>query len=258
MLIAASALTVLVGLEAAYPLRPPSLSKVRRTARNLAIAFLGGLTVQLVERPLTDPLARRTQRRRTGLVPKLRLPSAVGDALSVALLDLTLYVWHVLTHRVPLLWRFHSIHHADPDLDASTALRFHFGELALSVPWRMAQVALIGASPRALAIWRQALLASILFHHSNARLPIRMERLLSWLVMTPRLHGIHHSVKPGERDRNWSSGLAVWDRLFGTLKDDVPQAALTIGVQPLSKPELQRASTMLLLPFRLRRRQLPA
>lgn len=252
-----AAFGLIVGLELARPLRPARASKALRTVRNLVIAVLGGVTVQLLERPLTDPLARRTARRRSGLVPALGLPPPVADALAVALLDFTLYAWHILTHRMPLLWRFHSVHHADPDLDWSTALRFHFGELALSVPWRLGQVALIGPSPRALAIWRRALLASILFHHSNIRLPARLERWLSWLVTTPRLHGIHHSVKPDERDTNWSSGLTLWDRLFGTFKGDVAQRAITIGVARLSAPELQPVRSMLSLPFTLPRRQLP-
>src|SRR3546814_2584537 len=104
----------------------------------------------------------------------------------------TLYVWHLLLHRVPLLWRCHVAHHVDLDLDASTALRFHFAELALSVPWRAAQIVLIGVSPRALSVWQTALLLSVLFHHSNARLPPAMERRLNRLIVTPRMHGIHH------------------------------------------------------------------
>jgi fatty acid hydroxylase family protein len=156
-----------------------------------------------------------------------------------------------LTHRVPFLWRFHRVHHADRDLDVTTALRFHFGEMALSVPFRAAQVALIGVSPRALSIWKAALLASIMFHHSNVRLPARIDRALSRLVMTPRLHGIHHARDPRLRETNWSSGLVVWDTLHGTLLRDAPQP--TIGVPGLEGSEDVRLGRMMALPFRERR-----
>src|SRR5262249_54996648 len=106
------------------------------------------------------------------------------------LLDYTLYLWHVLTHRVPLLWRFHQAHHVDLGMDASTALRFHFGEMVLSVGWRAGQVVLIGVSPLALSVWQTATLMEIMFHHSNVELPIEVEQWLCRLVVTPRMHGI--------------------------------------------------------------------
>jgi sterol desaturase/sphingolipid hydroxylase (fatty acid hydroxylase superfamily) len=124
----------------------------------------------------------------------------------------------VLTHRVPLLWRFHLVHHVDLDLDASTALRFHFGELLFSVPWRAAQVIVIGVSPTSYLVWQGLVFFSILFHHSNVALPIKLERWVVRFVVTPRMHGIHHSVVRGETDANWSSGLALWDWLHGTFR----------------------------------------
>src|SRR5215208_1822575 len=103
-------------------------------------------------------------------------------------MDYTLYLWHMLTHRVPALWRFHQVHHCDLDMDASTALRFHFAEMAISVPYRAAQVAVLGVAPRPLSIWQTFLFVSILFHHSNLRLPLWLERRLSWMIVTPRMH----------------------------------------------------------------------
>jgi sterol desaturase/sphingolipid hydroxylase (fatty acid hydroxylase superfamily) len=164
-------------------------------------------------------------------------------------MDYTLYLWHVLTHRVPALWRFHAVHHIDLDLDASTAVRFHFGELTMSTPWRVAQVVAIGTSPLALSIWQTGLLASILFHHSNLTLPIDIERRLSRVVVTPRMHGIHHSARRGETDSNWSSGLSVWDRLHRTLRLNVPQADITIGVAGFQSVDNVDLATVLILPF---------
>src|SRR5207245_8958203 len=114
--------------------------------------------------------------------------------------------------------------------DASTALRFHCAELVISIPWRAAQVVVIGVSPLAFSVWQTALQVSVLFHHANVRLPLALERRLVRVVVTPRMHGIHHSTVRGETDTNWSSGLTLWDRLHGTLRPDVPPAAVTIRV----------------------------
>jgi sterol desaturase/sphingolipid hydroxylase (fatty acid hydroxylase superfamily) len=168
-------------------------------------------------------------------------------------MDYTLYVWHVLTHRVPFLWRFHVVHHADLDLSATTALRFHFAEMLLSVPWRAAQVLLLGIGPRTLSCWQKATLAEIVFHHSNLRLPVRVERHLVRLIVTPRMHGIHHSTVREETDSNWSSGLTVWDWLHGTLLLDVPQQDIDIGVPAWRDPKELTLPTLAAMPFREQR-----
>ncbi len=167
----------------------------------------------------------------------------------MALLDYTLYLWHVLTHKVPFLWRFRQPHHVDLDLDASTALRFHFGEMVLSVPWRAAQVLVLGVSPLSLSVWQTATLLEIMFHHSDVKLPAKVERWLCRLIVTPGMHGIHHSVVPEETNANWSSGLTVWDWLHGTLRLDVPQEAITVGVPAYRDPDEVRLSEVLAMPF---------
>jgi sterol desaturase/sphingolipid hydroxylase (fatty acid hydroxylase superfamily) len=209
--------------------------------------------VWLVEMPVVLPLAAAVERAGFGLVPRLALPRPLGAILALLLMDYTLYVWHVLTHRVPFLWRVHLVHHVDRDLDASTALRFHAAEIAVSVPWRAAQVALIGLGPAELVAWQALTLTSVLFHHANVRLTPAVERALGWVVMTPRLHGIHHSVVREETDSNWSSGLTLWDRLHGTLRADVLQSAVTIGVPAYRDAEDVRLARVLLLPFRAQR-----
>src|SRR3954463_5472354 len=155
----------------------------------------------------------------------------------------------MLTHRVPALWRFHQVHHCDLDMDASTALRFHFAEMAISVPYRAAQVALIGVAPRPLSIWQTFLFVSILFHHSNLRLPLWLERRLAPLIVTPRMHGIHHSIIEEETNSNWSSGLTLWDRLHGTLRLDVPQSEIEIGVAAYRDPEQVTVPRLVEMPF---------
>ncbi len=191
------ALAGLFLLERKRPLRHERESKLRRNGRNLAVASLGALTAQLVEAPVVRPLARLVERRRFGLLKQLNLPRPLEIIAAVLLMDYTMYVWHILTHRVPFLWRFHAVHHVDLDLDASTALRFHFGELAVSVPYRAAQIVLLGIDAEALSYWQMFLSLSILFHHSNVRLPRDFESKLSWFLVTPRMHGIHHSNDAG-------------------------------------------------------------
>jgi sterol desaturase/sphingolipid hydroxylase (fatty acid hydroxylase superfamily) len=245
----AVAFGALVWLERRRPLRRQVESKLERNARNLAVAGVAAVTLQLAERPVIERLTALVERRRVGLLKLAALPRPLEIALAVVLLDYTLYVWHVLTHRVPALWRFHLVHHADLDLDASTALRFHFGELVVSVAWRAAQVTVIGVSPRSLSAWQKLLFVSILFHHSNVRLPVEVERRLNRFIVTPRMHGIHHSMVRRERDANWSSGLTLWDKLHGTLRLDVPQDEIEIGVPLYRAPAELGLIEILKLPF---------
>lgn len=236
-------------LERRRPLRRRVEPKLQRTGRNLAIAALGSVAVQVAEMPVVSRVAAAVERRRWGLLKRVPLPAWLEVPAAVLLMDYTLYVWHVLTHRVPALWRFHAVHHIDLDLDASTAVRFHFGELTLSTPWRVAQVAVIGTSPLSLSIWQTGLLMSILFHHSNVQLPLWLERGVGRVFVTPRMHGIHHSHVRAETDSNWSSGLTLWDWLHGTLRLNVPQREITIGVPAFSHPADVTLPKMVALPF---------
>lgn len=240
---------LLVWLERRRPLRRAVEPKTTRGARNLAVAAAGAVALRLTERPVADALTSLVERRRCGLLKLFKLPRWLEVALAVVLLDYTLYLWHVLTHRVPLLWRYHVVHHIDLDLDTTTALRFHFAELVVSVPWRAAQIVAIGVSPTALSVWQTLLMLSILFHHSNVRLPVELERRLNLFVVTPRMHGIHHSNVREETDSNWSSGLTLWDWLHDTLRLDVPQDAIDIGVPAYREPREVGLTSMLALPF---------
>jgi len=204
--------------------------------------------IQAVEEPLCQAIARDNEKRNAGfagLFPK-RLRLVAG----LAAMDYGFYLWHAATHKVPLLWRFHRVHHVDPDLDVSTAVRFHTLDMLVSLPWRLVQVRLSGVDPRSLALWRQFFNASILFHHANLRLPGRWDRRLAWLLTTPEMHGIHHSSDRSERDSNWSSGFSVWDRLHGTLRQDVAQGDLVIGVDDRHGEEDVALLPALAAPFR--------
>ena len=229
------AYAALIWAENRRPLRRRTQPVVSRDLRNLALAAMSGVVLGVLQAPVVGPLTRLVERRRWGLLKALRLPGWLELPLAVAAMDYTLYLWHVWTHKGPL-WRFHQAHHVDLDMDASTAVRFHFGEMAASVPYRALQVVLIGVGPRAFSVWNAFLMTCIAFHHSNLRLPPRLERWIAPVLVTPRNHGIHHSIVREETDSNWSSGLTIWDRLHGTLRLDTPQQEITIGVPAWRDP----------------------
>jgi sterol desaturase/sphingolipid hydroxylase (fatty acid hydroxylase superfamily) len=239
----------LTWFEVHRPLRRQTESKLRREARNFSVAGLGAVAIQLCLAPVIHPLTTQVAERRLGLIPHLAVPRSLQVIAALLLMDYTYYIWHVLMHKVPLLWRFHLVHHVDLDLDASTALRFHFGELFLTIPLQAVQVTLIGLDPQLYSIWQMAFIVAIMFHHSAVRLPIAFERCLCTVLVTPRMHGIHHSVVDDEVNSNWSSGLNVWDRLHGTLRLNVSQDRITIGVPGYLQPESVTLGKILALPF---------
>ena len=228
-LLGAAALAVFVG-EKWRPLRRATQDEPGRSVTNLALGAMSMTVINLVEKPMTQPLAERAERGRRGIAQWLPAPAWVRDAAAVLLMDYMIYLWHIATHKVPALWRFHVVHHADLDLDTTNALRFHAVDMAISAPFRALQVAVLGVSPRALQVWQGWFFLAIWFHHSNLRLPERWERRLARVVTTPRMHGIHHSSVRDETASNWSSGFALWDHLHGTFRLDVPQEAIAIGV----------------------------
>lgn len=235
--------------ERRRPLRKTVEPKLRREVRNGAIAAVGSLVVQGLETPLVGQLTELVERRRWGLLKQMRLPAWVEVAAGVLLLDYSMYWWHKVNHDVPWLWRTHLPHHADLDMDASTALRFHFSELITSLPLRAAQIVGIGTGPLAFSLWQTLFAASILFHHSAVELDPECERRLLWFIVTPRMHGIHHSAVRDEAESNLASGLSVWDRLHGSLRLNVPQHALTIGVPGLRDPVDVTFCKVLTMPF---------
>lgn len=218
--LAAAAVGGLLVAERLWPRRHRTAAEPQRTVRNLALGALDIAVVAGLQRPLANQLARHVEDHRLGLVQQLPAPDWVRDAVALLLLDWSMYHWHVATHRVPLLWRLHRVHHIDIDMDASTALRFHVVDMMISVPLRLVQVRVIGASPRALAAWEGFFFASVLFHHANLDVPNDAD--LALIVTTPGMHDIHHRADATALDSNFSSGLSLWDRLHGTFSNAAP------------------------------------
>ena len=237
-------------VERLRPLRQQQEPTSARSARNLTMGLLAGAATAATEWPMVEPAQRLAERHRLGLLRSVRLPRILRFTLGFLLLDYTLYVWHRLNHHVPVLWRFHAVHHIDLDLDSTTGLRFHFGELTLAAGFRAAQILLIGVDRATLRVWQQLLFLSVVFHHSNLELPIGLERRLVRCLVTPRMHGIHHSTRVEEAGSNYSSLLACWDHLHRSLELGVAQASITIGVAGFSRPEDVTLAESLALPFR--------
>ena len=246
----AVALGALFAAERRRPLRRSKEPGAARVARNLTIGLLAGATTAASEFPIVAPVQALAERRRFGLLRCLPMPGAVRSVLGFLLLDYTLYLWHRANHQAPLLWRFHAVHHVDLDLDSTTGLRFHFGELAMAAGFRAAQVLLLGVDRDTLRVWQQMLVFSVVFHHSNLELPADLERRLNTVLVTPRMHGIHHSTRPDDTDSNYSSLLSCWDRMHGSMRSDVPQESVTIGILGFSRPEDVTLERSLTLPFR--------
>lgn len=243
---AALAVVALLLAERRRPRRVMREAQGPRLAINLALGAMS-LSILAAQGPVVRPLAQRVARGRQGLAQQLPGPCWLRDAAAFLLLDWSIYGWHVATHRVPLLWRLHRVHHADRDMDASTALRFHALDMALSIPLRAAQLRLLGVGPVALAAWERFFFASVLFHHSN--LALAWDLRLALLLTTPGMHDLHHRADARALDRNFSSGLSLWDRLHGTFAPDPP--AVPIGLPDTGAHVGLGAS--LALPFRPRK-----
>lgn len=248
-----SLFVALLMIERRVPLRAWRHPSLHRLVVNFVVSALAISVALVAVRPAANFAMQTVQGSRFGVLQWLALPPALAFVVGVLLLDLTFYAWHLSNHRLPFLWRFHVVHHVDVDLDVSTAFRFHFGEVALSAGFRIVQILLIGASPVAVAAYEIIFQANTLFHHSNVRLPIRVERLLNRVLVTPRMHGIHHSIVQREDLSNFSVVFSWWDRLLRTARLNVPQRQVVIGLPAYCAGADNRMRALLVQPFRAQR-----
>lgn len=244
-------LLLLFALEQAFPLRHPKRPLLQRLAVNGCVAALALGTALVLVRPVSSKLVEHAEE--FGLLSIVAMPQIAQGIFGFLLLDLSFYYWHRANHASRFLWRFHNAHHVDPDLDVSTAFRFHFVEIGLSAGFRAVQIFLIGGPPWVFVAYELVFQLNTLFQHSNLRLPIAAERWLSLVLVTPRMHGIHHSQVREENNSNWSSVFSWWDRLHGTLCLSIPQSQVDIGIAGYSLPGDNQVKSVLLMPFRKQR-----
>jgi sterol desaturase/sphingolipid hydroxylase (fatty acid hydroxylase superfamily) len=249
ILILAGAFVVLFALEFVAPLRRRRFGRFARILVNAPLSGGSFLVGTFIVTPVAFLAAALSADHGIGLLHLLPLPPLALVAIGFLLMDLTFYYWHRLNHVVPFLWRFHCVHHIDPDMDVTTSFRFHFGEIFLSTGFRAIQVFILGIDPVVYVIYELSLQICTLFHHSNIRLPIRFERCLNKIIVTPRMHGIHHSVVREETDSNYSVVFRWWDWLHRTLNLCVPQAEITIGVAACQQVSDNGLGRLVLFPF---------
>lgn len=251
-LLGALAATLFV-METKRQLRKKTRPKVERLIENAGVAVVSLPALRLLLIPVSIAAAKWSARHSYGLMNRLSLPKWLKYSAGFLLLDYSNYLWHVLLHRSNLLWRFHNVHHIDLDLDLSTAWRFHTGENMASVPYRSATVALLGLPPGLVLFYEVIFEGCTAFHHSNMRLPYQLERVLCRFIVTPRMHGIHHSIVAREANSNFSVIFSCWDRLHRSMRLNVPQDEVTIGVPSYRDPQEQSPKELLWIPFKPQR-----
>ena len=211
--------------------------------------FRAVVALRLLLIPIPLGVAVWAQQNEWGILHWINAPPFVAFVVGFLWLDYSYYWWHVATHKVPLLWRFHNVHHTDLDMDVSTAARFHFGELLLSVVFRVMQVLISGVAPLTLLVFEIVFECAGQFHHSNWRLPQKLEASLNRVLVTPRMHGIHHSVVVEHTDSNWGTIFSWWDKFHRTLRIDISQDEITIGVPQWRDEKELRLLDLWKMPF---------
>jgi sterol desaturase/sphingolipid hydroxylase (fatty acid hydroxylase superfamily) len=240
-------------LERRFSLRQAKRSKGQRYLINIGVSALALATGAYVVAPVAFQLTSWASETSFGLLQIMPLPFPVEIILGFLLMDLSFYYWHRANHSLPILWRFHNIHHVDPDLDVSTSFRFHFVEVLYSVVFRALQVTLLGVSLFTYLAYELVFQCATVFHHSNVRLPITAERWLNKIIVTPRMHGIHHSIAREETNSNFSVVFRWWDLMHGTLKLNVKQSEIVIGIPAYLEPDDNNFVNLFVLPLRRQR-----
>lgn len=240
---------VLFLLESKFQLRDRVQNRWKRVVINFIVSIPAFLLLRLLLIPAMVWLAIENQSWQIGLTYLIDAAPTVKMLIAFFLLDYSNYLWHVLLHRLPVLWRFHLVHHTDLDLDITTAFRFHFGEVIGSVIFRGAAVVITGASPLMVLIYEIVFEAATQFHHSNTKIPFRLEKALNFFIVTPRMHGIHHSVFKRETDSNYSIIFSLWDRIHRTVRLNIHQHEVVTGVPSYADERELTIGRLLKLPF---------
>lgn len=219
-------IALVLALERLAVAQSPPADNQRRIFRNVGLGLIA-----LTAAPLLLTLTGRVASGIEPLVPLDALGPAGALLIQLLVLDIWTYGMHRAYHEVPLLWRFHAPHHLDDHLDASSAFRFHLGEIVISAAARLIPALAFGIDAATLLLFEAILMANAVFHHSNIALPPRLERILSWVIVTPSIHWIHHHQIRADTDSNYTAILSVWDRLFGSANPNKREIGMPIGVE---------------------------
>jgi len=248
----AAVLALMAAWELLAPRRAQAIGRGLRWPNNLGIVVLDTLLLRLVFPTAAVGFALFAQARGWGLLNAVALPQWLAVIGAVVMLDLAIYLQHVLFHAVPALWRLHRMHHADLEFDVTTGLRFHPLEILLSMGIKLAVIAALGPPAAAVLVFEVLLNATSMFNHGNVRMPAALDRALRWIVVTPDMHRVHHSVLPDETNSNFGFNLPWWDRLLGTYRarPEAGHEAMTLGIEQFREPRELWLHRLLLQPFR--------
>jgi len=238
--------------ESLAPRRTRVVSRWRRSINNLLLVSLDAFFVRVIPSLSAVAAAKWATQYHVGLLNQLDVPGWFGGIIALLALDLLIYGQHVATHRLPILWRFHRVHHADLDLDATSGLRFHPVEILLSTCVKVVAVAVLGAGMEAVILFEVGLNAAAIFNHGNIRLPTWCDRGLRWVIVTPDMHRVHHSIRTEETHSNFGFNLPWWDWLFRTYRAQPHDSHehLTLGLPDLrTQAETVPLASMLWMPF---------
>lgn len=244
---------VMAAWEVFAPRRALTVSKAVRWGNNLGLVFFNSLLLRLIFPAAAVGMAAFASAQAWGIFNYYEAPFWLAVVVSVIAMDFIIYLQHVMVHAVPVLWRLHRMHHADLDFDVTTGARFHPIEIILSMLIKFATIVILGPPMVAVVIFEVLLNATSMFNHANVRLPLGLDKVLRWIVVTPDMHRVHHSIEDDETNSNFGFNLPWWDRLFGTYRDQ-PRAGhedMTIGIHKYrTTREVSWFPGMLLLPFK--------
>ncbi|MGK0499228.1 MAG: sterol desaturase/sphingolipid hydroxylase (fatty acid hydroxylase superfamily) [Oceanicoccus sp.] len=244
-------LAFFIVLETLYPRRQRILSRLKRWPSNIGLSLLNQLIARLIMPATAIAVAAYGATSGMGLLNYMVMPTWLEIIIAVLLLDLAIYLQHIMFHSVPLFWRMHRVHHADTDFDVSTGVRFHPVEIILSAAIKLAVIILLGPAVIAILIFEVWLNAASIFNHSNLRIPLGLDKLLRNVVVTPDMHRVHHSIRANETNSNFGFNFPWWDRFFGTYRAQPIDGHedMTIGLDKFRQPNQQRIHRLLLQPF---------
>ena len=214
---------VLAMMEYLAPRRELEHVKAKRWFTNWLIVIIDSFILRLVFTGAAVGVSLWAEINGYGLFNHVSVPSIVSVIICFIVLDFAIWVSHLASHKIPILWTVHRMHHSDVDIDVSTAIRFHPIEIILSMIWKMVIVVILGAPAVSVLIFEIVLNGAAMFNHSNIKLPLGLDRILRLFIVTPDMHRVHHSIVHDETDSNYGFNLAMWDRLFGTYIDQ-PEA----------------------------------
>ena len=235
--------------ETASPFFEKPKNRVRHAARNLSIAGINAVILGLVFSGITVTVALITESRQLGLLNLLKAPTTIHAVSAFLIIDCWTYCWHRLNHRIPFLWRFHRMHHSDPGMDVTTAVRFHLGEITISSILRLGIIVLIGIPIWLIILYDIVLLTITQFHHANIVLPKHLDRFIRFFIVSPNMHKVHHSRARIETDSNYSSVLSIWDRIFRSYREKENYREIKYGLENYDDDNKQSVKGLLKTPL---------